>query len=349
MNPYNYSKIWITKIIESRFPFRFNNAFLTSLFKLGITPNLIFFIFYLFRHEYITKQFLISYIFVLIWVTLGPYMIWYYDEKLLPNFFFRASDIVPSPKKLKLLAEKYDKLFSQKFWVITLPWIILLLIIWQYSLPTLSAKAGIFGIRDVWYWIGLVGIFWISLLTSIGFWGVLTTLLAIKEISNEQLNIDPLHPDKFGGLSCVGYYAIGTTILFSTGSLFLPAAFQLVAENEILIPYVYLAVFLFSIFILFSFLLPTIVIHQKAKFVRDNILDKLRKDYHTLSQKIKNKHQNLTNEDILTYLHLSYLREEYFAYKNVKLYPFEIEIFAKLISSVVLPFLFLLIQNYWLK
>ena len=349
MKQYNYSKIWITKIIDSKFPFKFDITFLTSLFKIGIVPNLIFSIFYLFRHEYITKQFLISYIFALVWLTLGPYMIWYYDEKLLPSFFSKALDIVPSPQKLKLLAEKYDKLFSQKFWIVTVPWTILLFIVWQYSLPTLSAKAGIFGTRDSWYWIGLIGIFWISLLTSIGFWGVLTTLLAIKEISNEQLNIDPFHPDKLGGLSCVGYYAISTTVLFSTGSLFLPAAFQLVAENELLVSYVYLAVSLFSIFVLFSFLLPTVVIHQKAKSVRDNILDKLRKDYHMLAQKIKNKHQILTNENILIYLHLSYLREEYLAYKNVKLYPFEIEIFAKLISSVVLPFVFLLIQNYWLK
>jgi len=349
VNQYRYSKIWVTRIIESKFPFRVESAFFASLLKFGIAPNLVFSFFYLFRHEYITKQFLISYIFALVWVTLGPYMIWYYDEKLLPNFFLRALDILPSSKKLKQLAEKYDKLFSQRFWMATIPWTILLFIVWQYSLPILSKKGGIFGIGDLWCWIGLLGIFWISLLTSIGFWGVLTTLLAIKEMSNEQLNIDPLHPDKLGGLSCVGYYAIGTTVLFSTGSLFLPAAFQLVAESKMLIAYVYMAVFLFSVFILFSFLLPTIIIHRKAEFIRNSILNKLRKEYYTLSQKIKNRHQNIPDENILTYFQLSYLREEYLTYKNVKLYPFEIGIFAKLMSSVVLPFVFILIQNYLLK
>lgn len=345
MNHYNFSKIWVSKIIESKIPFRIENPLLASVVKLGLIPNLYFILFYLIRCEYITTGFLVAYTFALIWLNLGPFLIWYYDERLLPIFFYKALDIVPNHEKMAVLAKKYDNLFSQKFWVVTVPWTIFLVYIYIHGLPALS-KGGVFGMNDFCYWVGIIGIVWAALLTSTGFWGILTTMFAIREISKESLSIDPLHPDKLGGLSCVGYYAIGTTILASSGSFFLPAGFQLVSGTKILIPYVYFAVFLFSAFILLSFLYPTVIVHQKAKSIRDDILDKLRKKHIELRHTLDSNNQNHMRT-MLSYLELYRLRNEYLDYKTVKLYPFEVEIFIKLISSVILPVIFLLIQIYW--
>jgi len=47
------------------------------------------------------------------------------------------------------------------------------------------------------------------------------------------------------------------------------------------------------------------------------------------------------------YLELYRIRTKYEDYSNVKLYPFEIDIIAKLVGSILLPFVFIVIQYYW--
>lgn len=341
---YNFSKIWISKLLESKIPFKIENPVLASILNLGLIPNLAFIIFYLIRRDYITTQFLIADIFGLIWINLGPFLIWYYDERLLPKFFFSVLDIVKDKNKIEKLAKKYDTLFSKRFWLITIPWILFLMYMCLQIPETLSRGGILGGVNDFFYWLFLIGIVWVGLITSTGFLGVLITIFAIRDVSKETLKIDPLHPDRLGGLSCIGNYAIGTTILFSTGSLFIPVVFQLISNKGILF-FIYPGVLLFSVFILLSFLYPTIKIHHRAKLIRDGILDKLRKKYGELSHKLNTNSQDYT-KTVASYLELYRLRSEYLDYKGVSLYPLEIEIFVRLISSVILPIVFLLIQLY---
>lgn len=344
MKQYNFSKNWITRLLESKFPFRIEHPFLASIFKLGLPSNLVFILFYLMRYEHITRGFLVAYIFALIWINLGPFLIFWYDERLLPDFFRRTIDVVPNREKLNKMAEKYDKMFSQKYWIITIPWTTLLVCIWS-GLPTL-AEGGIMGVGDLWFWIFLIGIVWMAILNSIGFCGVIVTISAIREISDETLDIDPLHPDRLGGLSCFGYFAIGTTLLFSTGSIILPGAFQILSKVSATAFYVYLAVLLFSLFTAFSFLYPTVRVHQKARSIRDAILDRLRKRHAELSSVLDTRNRN-HGDLIASYLELYRLRNEYQDYKNVKLYPFEFETFLKLVTSVMLPFMIWVIETYF--
>lgn len=91
-------------------------------------------------------------------------------------------------------------------------------------------------------------------------------MLALRAISKGRILIEPLHVDKLGGLSPVGYYAIGTTLLFSSGSLFLPfIAEAVIVSRGQLNDLILFGMFIYSLFILLSFLYPTTVIHQTAK------------------------------------------------------------------------------------
>ena len=340
-----HSKIWVTRLITGKTPSEAKRTVLNSFLRLGLASDLLFIVFCWVRWQHISTGFLVAYLSALLWLNLGPILIWYYDERLLPNFFHKILDIVPHRRKVRALAEKYDRLFSKKYWIIVIPWNILLIYAFLGSQDVL-VQGGLLGYADVFYWILFAGAVWTLSLTGIGFWGILVMLLAVSEISRQSLRIDPLHPDKLGGLSCVGYYAIGTTVLFSSGSLFLPLVFQLTTETNVASIYIYLATSVFSFFILLSFLYPTVRIHGKAKAARDSILDRLRKRHARLNSEL-----DISNTDALealtSHLEIIRLRSEYQDYRNVKLYPFEFETFLKLASSVILPVVFLLVQRYW--
>lgn len=343
MTDYNYAEIWVTRILESRYPFRIGNPLLSSIVKFGVLPDLAFALFCVMNAQYLPKDFVTTGIMALTWLNLGPYFIWYYDQRLLPQFFTKASEIVSDTNRLHRLARKYDRLFSHRYWIITIPWAVIVI----------CAVLGLrlLGFIGVFYWVIVIGGVWISVLTSIGFWGVFTTMLAIREISQEHLSIDPFHPDKLGGLSCIGYYAIGTTLLFSTGSLFLPVIFEFVSQGQaggIAASILLFAVSMFSGFTLLSFLYPTIKTNRAAQSARYKILEKLRQEYALLLRSIKEKDER-TAEQSGAYAKLNQVRSEYMDYRKMKLYPFEVEILIKLIISVILPFIVLLVDKYLLR
>lgn len=287
------------------------------------------------------NTFVLAAIMALTWLNVGPYFIWYYDQKLLPEFFARADEIIGDNERLHALARKYDNFFSHRYWIITIPWTALVL--YAISGLKLVLSGGVF------YWMILAGGVWIALLSSIGFWGVVTTMLAIREISREKLTVDPFHPDKLGGLSCIGTYAIGTTLLFSTGSLFLPIIFDFISAGEptVVLSALYAAVFVFSGFTLFSFLYPTVKINRAAESARRAILENLRQQYAVLQRSVARRNTRTANLSE-AYPRLNHLRDEYMDYRRMKLYPFEVEILVKLIISVILPFILLLVNRYLL-
>lgn len=348
MKQYLYNKIWVSKVLESRFPFRIQNPMLASIVKIGIAPNLFFIIFCAMRYEYITTGFLVGYIFAMIGLNLASFLIWYYDQRLQPDFFNKLSNIVPDQEKANTLATKYGNLFRRRWWILVAPWTSLLICVWATSLDWLSSEGGILGLNDVLYWIWFVIIVLTGMLHGIGLWGVLVTLLAVRAVSKESLRIDPLHPDKMGGLGAIGSYAIGTTLLFSAGSLYLPLGFQLAAGSELVTSFIYLAVLIFALFILLSFLVPTIIVHEKAKSIRNAILYELRNKYNEHIYMIDNNDENNIATNV-SRLKLIQIRNEYLDYQNVKLYPFEVGVFVKLITSVLLPLIFLLIKQGYIS
>jgi hypothetical protein len=347
MKEHDSGMVFTSRIIESKFPISIKNPLLSSIVRFGLIPTIAFIVFGMARAQYIAEDFLIAYSFALVWVNLGPYLIWYYDQKLLPEFFERAIDILPDREDLNSIERKYAAFFSRKFWIVALPWSGLLTLLWA-NLGALP-DAGVLGENDPVMWIALAAVAWLGLLTGIGFWGVVATLLAVRDVCQRTLRIDPLHSDNLGGLSCVGYYAIRTTLLFSSGSFFLPLFFAILSRaSQRLLPLAIPAVAIFSGFILLSFLYPTRITNTKAAISRDRILEELREKHARLVREISSNAQNMATK-IGLYLELYNLRNEYSDYKSMSLYPFEFDVLVELASSVALPVLFVLLEVYLMK
>ncbi len=345
INDVDLPKIFLTRMLDSKYPYRIKNTFLSSIFKVNLIPNILIGIFFYLRFQYFTPSFIITYLSFFGWLNIGTALVKYYDQTILPRFFLKVKDLIPDESNLKNLIYKYDNRFKSYFWIPALPWCILLTITLFLTKDNMI-RGGIFGFEDIWFWIFYAIFIWECIIAATGIWGVLIMIQALREVSNRELNIDPFHPDKVGGLSSIGNYAIATTVIFSTGALWLPLAFELAYGQDLLNFFVFTVVLTWMVFTFLAFVYPTVHIHNKAVIIQKKILDRLRKEYSSFKKKILINNFDDPGKISLYYYQLELLRNEYYDYQNVKLYPFEIKIITKLISSVLLPLLVWLVQSY---
>ena len=330
------ARIWISRILESKYPFRIRNIFISSIVKLGLPADIIFCTLFVFRHESITNEFFTGYILVMIWINIGPYLIWYYEQKLTENFFNRVTDNAIFDKCTPDLVKKYRGFFSQKYWLITLPWTAACICIYIQYADVFSSLGGIFGIGDVFYWLILAGMVWMGLLTSIGFWGVITTLAVVRNLSCGSISLDPLNGDERGGLNPIGNYIAGTTLLFSSGALFVPIAIMVILGSDVESTYIYLILLAFSIFILLSFFYPTKRIYDCALSAKRIILDRQRQKYFEQLSRLNAEDQNSIRTVVMN-LELQRMRDEYSDYVRLPVFPIGSWTWLRVISSVLFP------------
>lgn len=342
----DHCEIWLARLISNtHLPF-LNSIFVKAI-MVGFLPSGSLVLFVIIKFYETNIGFLVGYLGIAAWLFFAPYLIWHYDEKLMPDFFNKVRSVINDDDALRKLLVKYDTLFGKKWWNISLPWSGLLCFVVIKNMNLSNVANGIGGYHDPWFWVVLACAFWTGLLSGVGIWGVIITVVAIFDISRYKLFIDPLQPDKLGGLSCFGYYAIGTTLLLSSGCFLVPYAFQVVTGDASLDIYIYIVLIIYSATILISFLLPTIIINNSAKDSRDLYLDEIRKKMNACVDSISSA---ATIEDkISLHMQRATLRDIYFEHKDVRLYPFEINILIKLITSVGLPLVFMLLQKYILE
>ena len=61
-------------------------------------------------------------------VTFGPFIVWYYNTRVFPSFFETIDELVAPDQEslIQEIAEKYDKIFSQHWWITTLPFVLII-------------------------------------------------------------------------------------------------------------------------------------------------------------------------------------------------------------------------------
>lgn len=362
----NHASHWVSEVIDSEWPVAISNPLLASVVRFGSFPNLFFLVIVLVQPSQVPQRFFNAIFFAVVWLNVGPALIWYYDERVLPTFFAELAEIVRDEQRIRELSGKYDRIFSSWYWLPTVLWLGLIAALFFATQSSLAAT-GLFTVGGPFYYVYLVSALWLGLFTGIGFMGVVTTVLAIREIAGEPLRIDPLHPDDLGGLSVVGYYAIRTTLTFSSGSLLLPLSSIFVRGTDAgwLI---YLIVVCYTGAIALSFIYPTYIINRQAQRIRDETLDQLRRKYQNAKREMRSAGtlssaqaadgspeqpdqgaESFRNhgevEELVGHLELQRIRNEYQDYQSVRLYPFQIDILIKLASSILLPALFILFDQ----
>lgn len=338
---------WVSRQVAGDGILSVESPILASVLIFGTPANLFLATIVLVRGAAITTDFLVAIVFGIAWLNIGGYLIWYYDEEVFPTFFESAREIFRNDEQLTEIEATYDEFFSAYHLLPVSVWVLLLVGLFFGSEQYLVAN-GLFTAGSPLRYLYLGAVCYLGFLSGIGFMGVITTTLTIRELTGLEFDVDPLHPDGLGGLSTIGYFAIRTTVTFSSGSMLLPLAFIFVRGNA---PawLIYFIVVAFTGAIAVSFVYPTMLINQKAQRRREEELDALRREYRQAKADATDydDFQSADGEsELVKRLELERIRREYQDYQNVRLYPFQIDIIFKLVSSVVLPVLFLVIDQY---
>ncbi|MFB6172589.1 MAG: hypothetical protein ABEJ23_08645 [Haloarculaceae archaeon] len=347
---FDHARHWISALVESPPTLPDGRPLLASVLLFGTVPNLVFVLYVALRGDELTGRFLFAISLTVVALNVGPYLVWYYDEHVLPQFFAKATELLPA-SRLDELATTYDRFFARRYWVLGLA----LAAAFGYTFirsTEFLVRTGVFEPGGPFSYLLFALVVWAGFLGGVGFHGVLTTLRLVSEVASEDLSIDPLHPDKLGGLSVVGYYAIRTTVIFSAGSLFIPLAYQFIALSRY--GYlIYVLVGFYAFFLLLSFVVPTVQVNRRANELRSAVLDDLRAEYQTVEQKLSRNGEVGAGADervdeLILELQAQRVRNEYEDYEQVQLYPMEIQILTRLVGSVLLPLAFLVLE-VWLN
>lgn len=341
---FDYATHWISRHVGSGFLGFDTGPLLTGVFKFGTIWNLTSLVYLATSWGEITTQFLLASALGQVWINLSPYLIWYYDERVMPEFFTKFTDIYEDSDELASIAKRYNEFYANYDIRIAILWVGLLWLGGWAGRPVLLAQGmdafgGIF-VYLSFAWAAYIGI----VLAEPGFKGPVTTILLIREMADLEFEIQPLHPDQLGGLSTVGYFSIRTTLLFSTASLFLPLAFEFAAGSggELLVTIV---VATYILTVLASFVYPTYKINRTAAELRESILADLQGRLNQIKTDSVSDNEGEISE-LNRRLKIQELRQTYEDYNNVRLYPIQIDILLKLAGSVLLPLAFLFIETF---
>ncbi|MDS0282898.1 hypothetical protein [Haloarcula onubensis] len=340
---YDRSTHWISRQLEAGLPFGVGGEFLTGVVKFALVWDLLAAAYVLTQWRAASTSFLVAGALFLAWVNVAPALIWYYDKSVLPRFFAIAYQLVVDADELERIAETYNRRFATVRPLFALFWGLGFLVAGVFAIPLFETQ-GMVGDGRVFLWTTLAfGAYVGAVLGEAGFSAVVTTVLCIREISTVEIDIKPLHPDGLGGLGAIGYFAIRTTVLWSTASLLSPLAFQMASaslfdEAILLVTATYIGT------ILFSFVYPTLKINRQAKESQERILAELRDAYVELERELETADDD--RERLGHRLDLQRLRNRYDDYATVQLYPMQTAILTRLIGSVLLPLGFLVLELY---
>lgn len=339
---FNHDSYWVSEQINEGV-FGISHPVLVSVVKFSMPWNVLAICATIVLWDSLTFSFLYASALGLLWVNLSPYLIWYYDERVLPGFFTHLSEIITDSEKRDELAEKYTGLFSRHRVSVSVFWAIALTTIVYASEPALTAQ-GMVGTDSVFLWTTYAYATYIGAVLGHGFVGPLTTILLVREITDYDLEIDPLHPDNLGGLSTVGYVSIRTTLLFSSGSLFLPLLFYFSSSGGAsTVIFGITAIYILTIFV--SFVYPTWIVNRRAQEYRDSVLEELRQQYREIERDIRGYDHDEISE-LNKRLDLQRVQQNYENYNSVSLYPLQLSIITRLAGSVLLPILFIVLEIY---
>jgi MFS family permease len=342
---YTNKSVWVTRFLKKSEQYLVGGAIISAS-VLAIVPTILSMVFFVMTAQYLTSLALISHLLLLIVIIIIPMMIRYYDDKVFPSFFEEAKTIIVDKDKFEKMIVKYEEFFQKKFWLTMVPWGVLIVstIFFNFSY---FQKLGASGYFDPIFIIYILFAIWFGIFSGILLHIGLTTVLCIHAVGTLELEIDPLHPDGLGGLSNIGYFAIRATMMISVAALCIPFAFVLARQGGSE-SFVFAVVGIFIIFLLVLFLYPTLYINRQAQEIRESELEKRREKIQDIQDNVVRIPNAISGEqaDIEKELKVQSLREEFKDYENVRLYPLTISIIVRLISSVLLPIIFLILEAY---
>lgn len=339
---FDHGSHWVSEEVQKGL-FGVTHPVLVSVVKFTLPWNVLAVVYTVFWWDSLSLSFVYASALGLLWVNLAPCLIWYYDERVLPTFFVHLSELVSDETKRRELAERYNEFFATHRLSVSLFVAGSAVTIVYVSEPALRSQ-GMVGSGSVFLWTTYAYAIYIGSVLGHGLVGPITTIRLVRELTQYELEIDPLHPDNLGGLSTVGYISINTTLLFSSFSLFLPLLFYFSSAGGVT-TVIFGITGLYILIIFVSFVYPTAIVNRRAQEYRDSVLEDLRQQYAELEREIHG-HDDDKLSELNRQLELQRVQRNYENYNSVNLYPLQLGILTRLAGSVVLPILFMIIEIY---
>jgi len=346
------NKFFIVKILEYGF-LKNIHYLVTSILIFGILPIII--IFYL---AFITNRLYIVFrienwptFFAISWLSLGPAIIKYVDESILPNFFLNLKKILRvSDSDFNEFYFQFENLFHNKY---------------VYFSSLLSLGTLLMGIASTdyvkYYWnaqsvMEPLSLFILLLLTltlflsGIGFCGIYYSIFfIIKKLKEVRFTLDPFSSDGSGGIKFFGEFYIKTTVLFSTGSFVIPAGIQYMMFTRKTISYIgVILLLIFACFVALSFLIPILAIKQIAVFEKEKMQFMIIKEYKELLPAYNKNTQDELDiiRNIASGIKLLVFQQNINRMKAIKVWTIDMEIITQLFSSIAFPLFIGYLQQY---
>ncbi len=195
--------------------------------------------------------------------------------------------------------------------------------------------------------------FLLSLLSAIGFYGVYVLVTMMRNVCCVGLSFNPYHPDKFGGFSAFGRFSVRGALLFSTGALVLPLAFEVVAKmgqgSPALNGMVYILIGCFMLTTLVSFIAPVTEIKKFVDREKERVTLESWARLNAMTSELRNGPDlNIKKVlDVLMHYYFNHLK-----ILEIKNYPWDFKVIVELATSLLLPIGITVLQiviPHWLR
>jgi hypothetical protein len=278
-----------------------------------------------------------------IWAWLGPLFIWRYEHIITTEYWAMCRKIVTDKNELYKLRKslKRSVLLERHGVILILLWCLLIIGTFFASYDFMKGF-GITGNTDIWWYVQVFGIAIYAFFTGIGFLLIIRTFSLIKNFLPLDTSINPYHPDQRGGLGFFGRLLSETSLMFTSGTLYVPILMELYMDMYAEISIIVLIIIgIYALMIALSFVVPTWFIHKKLVKEKFNRLRKL-------SITLEQLQGWLDEEGIERYWKFTACRDQYHDMSRIITWPFDTQNLITIIASVGLPIVLTALQIYLL-
>lgn len=170
----------------------------------------------------------------------------------------------------------------------------------------------------------------------------IVTTLALNKVFRFELNLQPLHPDRCGGIKSIGSLAIAMHYFLQLILVFLTmiAFFNPKNLHNIAFVLMFLAFVCLTLFSLFFSLYKA---HDKMQKTKLDLLSKLHLEFQKYYEKL---YENLSDKDFKkkTADNLQTINNLYALANNMPVWPFDLQSLLRFFSTISIPILIFLLQ-----
>jgi hypothetical protein len=279
---------------------------------------------YILQENYDYKIFSNGIIIALLWIAIAPFVIQNALQHVI-TFFYTHKHVFQNQEEWgTLYRNEIKRIKSSRYLVFCLPWGIITSLVFLCCAFTEAPLL-------IQFWV--TGSFFILFfVSSIGFYGVYVLITMIQNICTADIIFNPFHPDKFGGISDFGDFAVRIALYFSSGALVLPLVYEVVENiaieyNSLSIVIYFFAGF-FIVVMLAAFFVPILEIKKLADYAKERIMVESRNKLDKMTADFKKSDDFNLKQFIekLLYYHLNHSK-----LSELKNYPWDFRVW---LSSV---------------